>query len=280
MILNKNTYQNSFIRDLEFLLTSELLISKFEDISFPPEELIQTLISDSENVLKAMDTDNSIIMDLMKAKQLRLGHYCEELLGAYFNAHPKIEVLEKNWQIHREGITVGEIDFILKTERGVVGLETAFKCYFNDDQGVFGWVGPHRKDSLGDKLMKVKEKQLPLFQSEEVHARYGQIPAYFFVKGHLFGSRLEEASSSLKSSEFSTIEVGKVAQILDVQSTYFIFPKLSWVSEFQLSPKEYKVPIDRVKSRIEDIYATKKSCILGIRSKNKNENYLIVADAE
>ncbi|MEZ4936296.1 MAG: DUF1853 family protein [Crocinitomicaceae bacterium] len=278
MIVNKKRYQNNVIRDLDFLLHSDFLIHSYPQITFPEGEILNDLLSKSDEVLASMDTQNVVIQKLLDARNLRLGHYCEVLLESYFQQNTHIEILEHSWQIIREGVTVGEIDFILKIDGQVFGLETSFKCYAGFSPDLSGWKGPRRKDTFMNKLVKVASKQLPLFQADEVVEKYGNIPSCFFVKGHLFGSK-EIQLEQLKKIEFDFIEWDKMASVLKLEVEYFLFPKKAWVSDIYFASNEYKCPADQVLDEIRKYRENGKSLILGLRSKNVFQNYLLV-DAE
>ncbi|MCB0478201.1 MAG: DUF1853 family protein [Crocinitomicaceae bacterium] len=278
MIVNKKQYQNNVIRDLDFLLHSDFLIHSYPQISFPEGKILSDLLMKSNEVLASMDTQNEVIQKLLEARNLRLGHYCEALLESYFQHHPQIEILEHSWQIIREGITVGEIDFILKINGQVFGLETSLKYYAGFSSDLSGWKGPRRKDTFLNKLEKVASKQLPLFLADEVVEKYGDIPSHFFVKGHLFGAK-DIQLDQLKKIEFDFVEWEQVASVFMPDVEYFIFPKKAWVSDIYFASNEYKCPPDQVLVEIRKYRENGKSLILGLRSKNVFQNYLVV-DAE
>lgn len=91
------------------------------------------------------------------------------------------ELFIANLQIHtstslsnrREKETLGELDYIvrnLKTNK-VIHIELACKFYLYDENTRLceeeKWIGPNRKDTLFDKLEKVKWKQFPLLHKKE-----------------------------------------------------------------------------------------------------------------
>ena len=97
----------------------------------------------------------------------------EACFEAYLKASSKFELLAANLQIHSEKETLGELDYIvrnLETEK-IVHIELACKFYLYDENAgeleEQKWIGPNRKDSLFDKLEKVKRKQFPLLYTTE-----------------------------------------------------------------------------------------------------------------
>ncbi|WP_051285200.1 DUF1853 family protein [Aequorivita capsosiphonis] len=102
-----------------------------------------------------------------------LGMQAESCFEAYLMRSKNYKILTANLQIHGEKETLGELDYILrnlKTNR-VIHIELACKFYLYDvDAGSSEeekWIGPNRKDSLYDKLEKVKWKQFPLLYKNE-----------------------------------------------------------------------------------------------------------------
>lgn len=271
-------YKNDVVKDLYYLIHSDSLIRSHQEITLFPQVLNDCLKDGLESICAYADTNNIVIQQLNQAKQLRLGKYCEELLAFYFNIHPEFKILEKNWQINREGITYGEVDFILQTNSKVFGLETSFKCYGQFDEGLLGWEGPKRKDSFIKKLDKVQSHQIPVFKSEEVLEKYGKFPAYFFVKGHLFGSPRYAKDSNFKEIEFQTINWSKTAQLNLKNRNILLFPKSAWISEIYFSNKHFEVSKQELANRLNEARSKGQSLILGVRSKNVFENYLIVED--
>lgn len=102
-----------------------------------------------------------------------LGMQAEACFEAYLNLSKSYKVLVANLQIHGIKETLGELDYIvqnLKTNQ-VIHIELACKFYLydvdNDASEEEKWIGPNRKDSLYDKLEKVRLKQFPLLYKTE-----------------------------------------------------------------------------------------------------------------
>jgi hypothetical protein len=104
-------------------------------------------------------------------EKLRLGKYIERFVSYQLNNENDIEILCENIQIQKDKITLGELDCILLKNNKPIHLEIIYKFYLYDESigisEIENFIGPNRKDSLIEKLNKLKEKQLPLLYSKE-----------------------------------------------------------------------------------------------------------------
>lgn len=114
----------------------------------------------------------SKIESLIDAR-LRLGKYVEHLVAFELNQAPSISILAQNIQIQNAKITVGELDCLLIKNDTPIHLEIIYKFYLYDPSvghtEIDHFIGPNRKDTLIQKLTKLKEKQLPLLYS--IHSK-------------------------------------------------------------------------------------------------------------
>ena len=107
-------------------------------------------------------------------EKLRLGKYIERFVSYQLKQDHNITIVCENVQIQQEKRTLGELDCIILKDGNPIHLEIIYKFYVYDN--TFGenelahFIGPNRKDSLVDKLTKLKEKQLPLLYSKECSA--------------------------------------------------------------------------------------------------------------
>ncbi|SFC85744.1 DUF1853 family protein [Algibacter pectinivorans] len=101
---------------------------------------------------------------------LRLGKYVERFVSFEIEQQPDISVLAENIQIQDGKTTLGEIDCLLKRNGKPIHLEVIYKFYLYDksvgDTEIEHFIGPNRKDSLIEKLTKLREKQLPLLYTD------------------------------------------------------------------------------------------------------------------
>ncbi len=104
-------------------------------------------------------------------EKLRLGKYIERFVSYQLENEETVSIVAENIQIQKENITLGELDCILKKDNKNIHLEIVYKFYLFDvsvgNNEIEHFIGPNRKDSLIEKLTKLKEKQLPLLYSKE-----------------------------------------------------------------------------------------------------------------
>ncbi|CAM1333414.1 DUF1853 family protein [Tenacibaculum aestuariivivum] len=104
-------------------------------------------------------------------KKPRLGKLVERFVTFELQQNPLIKIIAENIQIQQEKITLGELDCLLLKDQEPIHLEIIYKFYlYNNSVGeteIERWIGPNKKDSLVQKLTKLKEKQLPLLYSEQ-----------------------------------------------------------------------------------------------------------------
>jgi len=121
--------------------------------------------------LKQFDTSSlSHKIDITIDENLRLGKYVERLISFELQQHENISVLAENIQIQQDKITLGELDCLLLKNDKPIHLEIIYKFYLYDasvgTSEIDHFIGPNRKDSLIEKITKLKEKQLPMLYSD------------------------------------------------------------------------------------------------------------------
>lgn len=80
--------------------------------------------------------------------------------------------IAENIQVIVDGVTLGEIDFVLvdSQKKQIVHVELAYKFYLYDPRFSnpdHRWVGPNRKDFLKAKLFKLEYEQFPKFHQAQ-----------------------------------------------------------------------------------------------------------------
>jgi len=114
------------------------------------------------------------ILKLVEIKENTvLGKRVEQFFKIAIEADDNLNLIAHNIQIHNEERTLGELDFILKdlSENQIFHIELMYKFYVYDPDfstEMDRWIGPNRKDSLLQKIKKVKINQLPLLHTPEV----------------------------------------------------------------------------------------------------------------
>ena len=130
-------------------------------------------------------------------EKLRLGKYIERFVSFQLAQNSSIKIISENIQIQKEKITLGELDCIILKDEKPIHLEIVYKFYVYDaaigTTEIEHFIGPNRKDSLLEKLTKLKEKQLPLLYSNEcekylksIHLASENITQQVYFKAQLF----------------------------------------------------------------------------------------------
>ena len=131
----------------------------------------------------------------------RLGRYAEQLLSFYFT---HLGILEgQGIQVRRGSQTIGEFDFLLRQQNGLVHRELATKVYLlrSSGEGVRRadyFVGPNLADTLGAKMSKIIERQLSLSSHPSAASALPGpvVEAGALVKGWLFYPEGEEVTGA------------------------------------------------------------------------------------
>lgn len=138
-------------------------------------------------------------------ENLVLGKRVELFFLAAIKTLQGYQIIASNIQINNEQRTLGELDFIvkeLKTNK-VLHIELMFKFYVYDPSfpsEMERWIGPNRRDSLLQKLKKVKSNQFPLLHTLE---------AQKFLRSLGLASKDIEQQLFFKASMFVPEELGQ-----------------------------------------------------------------------
>lgn len=130
-------------------------------------------------------------------EKLRLGKYIERFVSFQLSQQNNIKIISENIQIQQEKRTLGELDCILLKDEKPIHLEIIYKFYLYDETvgntEIEHFIGPNRKDSFIEKLVKLKEKQLPLLYSKEcskyletINLKANKIEQQVYFKAQLF----------------------------------------------------------------------------------------------
>lgn len=136
-------------------------------------------------------------IDIAIDENLRLGKYVERLVSFELEQHKAISILAENVQIQKDKITLGELDCLLLKNNNPIHLEIIYKFYVYDssvgETEIDHFIGPNRKDSLKEKLIKLKDKQLPLIHTtacknylDELNLQSEDITQQVYFKAQLF----------------------------------------------------------------------------------------------
>jgi len=114
-------------------------------------------------------------------KNIKLGHLVENIVAKLITLSSNYKILYKNIQIFEDKISIGELDFIIENmvSKQVIHVELAYKFYLFDpnisSELIDNWIGPNRKDTLKEKINKLKNKQFPLLYHKCTLSRLNNI---------------------------------------------------------------------------------------------------------
>jgi len=177
-------------------------------------------------------------------EKLRLGHVVEHFVFNELKELDTIELLAKNVQIKRKKVTIGEIDSLLMLSHTPIHLEIIYKFYLYDESvgnsELEHWIGPNRKDSLIEKITKLKNKQLPLLYKLETEQVINQLnlniqeiqqqvyfKAQLFVPYAMLGIPLRIINNQCIQGYY--LHFNDLAQLNNHQ--FYIPSKLDWLTE-------------------------------------------------
>lgn len=101
-------------------------------------------------------------------QNVRLGHLVEKVVSESIKVSANYRLIAENIQIVVDKQTIGELDFLVEdlSNGRILHIELAYKFYLYDPKisanPIRNWIGPNRRDSLVEKLEKLKKKQYPL----------------------------------------------------------------------------------------------------------------------
>lgn len=119
----------------------------------------------STDLFSSEKSDFSFIPD-----NLMLGKRAERFLNFYLITSKRYRIVLENFQLIENKKTLGEIDFIVQDKHTAehLHIELSYKFYLLDPEhktkALGSWIGPNRKDTLEQKLNKLKDKQFPLLK--------------------------------------------------------------------------------------------------------------------
>jgi hypothetical protein len=186
------------VRALAWLLDAPNLLNP---LSLRWEGKIATLMIDvpvTKRWLEGLDRNPLMLQKYLGEVPItRLGRYAEKLLAFYFESQGVL--LHHGLQINNtDHQTVGEFDFLLRGDEGVVHWEFATKFYLFEGEGEGegegdqhsgeDFVGPNLADTLGAKMQKILHRQLALGQHPAVSSYLDQpiVEAKALIRGWLF----------------------------------------------------------------------------------------------
>lgn len=207
---------------------------------------------------------------------LRLGNRVEQYVYSQLEVN-HYEILAKNFQIIKEGKTLGEIDCIISKNDVITHLEIVCKFYLYDktvgQTELAHWIGPNRKDSLIEKIKKLHLKQLPLCFSKTTKDALKSIGVQnidrqevFFI-GQLFvpygskGVNFHQINSACVAGSY--IAAKDIDQLNQCQ--FYLPSKEEWLQS--PNPEVAWGNIEEVKEKIAPLLLNEKSPMCWVKSK-------------
>ena len=152
--------QDLALHNLRWYLHQADLI-KAEELGSHTHTISNAIDSDSDNYAE------QLIKRLEESPSHFLGSYVEQLWRHYIESSPRYQLLAHNLQVHDNGKTLGEFDFIVSDNISgeIIHQEIAAKFYLGlpkPDQTGCLWFGPNNIDRLDIKVAHLTHKQLNL----------------------------------------------------------------------------------------------------------------------
>ncbi|KPP97864.1 DUF1853 family protein [Marinobacter sp. HL-58] len=186
-------YRVPAVRHLAWMCHAPQLISS--PMGFVPEKYLP---DDAEDRLRAWDQEplcGPAVLTEQPAR--RLGHYFERLYQCLMEDLLGWEILLKNQPVRSNGITLGELDFVVRNpaDNAIEHHEIAVKFYLgyrNTDREKALWYGPNSRDRLDIKTRRLINHQSQLTKKPEARSLLDasgiETPARprIFMPGYLF----------------------------------------------------------------------------------------------
>ncbi|WP_424195451.1 DUF1853 family protein [Ampullimonas aquatilis] len=240
---------------LQWLLTSPDLLN-------PMHPSCQDVLLDIEKSwLDETELDAAIMSLNLEKLPRRIGLYAENLLAVWLRQ--KTWLLDRNIQLFEGRVTLGELDFLVQTPRGLQHWELATKFFLGVRSGpTLSFVGPNLADSLQAKWQKILHQQLALSR----HAAYldyarqhhlpEQIEARALIKGWLFYPLSEQEIGQKTEPQKTGPEFllnpthgrgwwGTISQVMAIaKASWFLVPRHRWLARVQVTDFEAEQVIE------------------------------------
>lgn len=124
---------------------------------------------DFDSVAEVLAQDPLRLTTTQLDSHKRLGHRFEQLVFAWFSAHPDWTIVASNQIIQPGKTTLGEMDLIAERDGTIHHIELACKFYLNQSRSKqwSSWIGVNPIDRLDLKMSKLCE-QLERPQTKEI----------------------------------------------------------------------------------------------------------------
>lgn len=251
------------------------LIPSIEAFEFPKISISDKLIAD----LKKIDHPRNKI----------LGKQMESFFEIALKYSNRYEKIASNIQIFKDKLTLGEIDFLIKDlqKNEILHVELVYKLYLYDPdlpEGYTRWIGPRRKDSLPQKLKRLKEKQFPLLHLPETREKlqhlninFSEIKHRLCFKAKLFippGEISEFKNLNPACLKGNWIHWNNFKNSADQNNSYCSPKKVYW----SMSPEKNKswLNLSQMKEIVSTLIEKDRPPLIWMKSKKKVEQFFVV----
>ena len=254
-----NQFKHRIVNELAWVMNSPNLISSPAESSTAglpavvSDERCQSIYQNNLEWLKGLDAEPEHLVDTLQArKHNRLGYYFEDLLSYWIEHTIAKGYFESHVQVNSGKRSIGEFDFLFKSELGYEHWEAAVKFYLytQDVDGQISWYGPNANDTLAKKIEKLSTHQARLGELEDskdllAQRHIGQLQPAIFMKGYLFyppGTNRGELDKEvnayplsdnhltgwwIKENQLDQLDTGIVS---GQELRWRILPRLQWLS--------------------------------------------------
>lgn len=197
--------------------------------------------SDTEEFLLQLDDAPQSLQSFLKDTPKHIiGKYAEDLMSFYLRRLSNFEVALEHEQVIENGITISEIDYVLKENDHYLHWELSYKFYLEHNGE---WIGPHARDKLSNKIDTVLNKQFDVIKSDALKKQVPNIP-WSTVKSklHIMGWAFKHGDTKNWGTSDSIWMKRKVFVKQDGGQDYWLIAEKDyWISPLFLRAGELKL---------------------------------------
>jgi hypothetical protein len=267
-VLDVLRFKHRIVRDLAWVIASPPLVcGDFDGVNWWDDDHCAQEYQACLPALMALDQNPQPLLDVLsQLKSRALGHRFEALIGYWLTISPNYQILTRNLQLHHDGRTLGELDFIVRDLQSdaVIHLEVTVKFYMglSPQSSQYRWFGPNLKDCLGKKVNHLKQHQTqlsvlyPELMPQMIDQRCCCMKGRLFYPeqgsdrsgpnginpNHLYGVWGEDVAGFVRDNGF---------EVVPSNSQYLAIKKPQWLSEFSAQDiDEYEVAVGSYSTKV------------------------------
>lgn len=191
---------------------------------------------------------------ILPTVHLPLGKRVEYFFEYLINTNEIYTLIKKNIQIIHNKNTIGELDYILEdnTRKVYLHIELIYKYYLfieNEGNEILACMGPNFDDSLQKRLIKLKNKQLPILYKKESKPylkdiNINKIKQKICFKGNIFLEKNSEKKDFKECNPFCIKGFYSNIHAFLSEGTYkdclYFFPeKQDWLIDIKMCKQWY-----------------------------------------